>query len=78
MHIDKRYDGANLCASGPLWLGTEAWPPKPIGKTVRIGIARGANRQFRFYERGNHCVSGPAHLLTHWAGGLKTPPENGR
>ena len=24
MRIDKRYDGADLCAMGPLWLGSAA------------------------------------------------------
>jgi DNA-3-methyladenine glycosylase len=64
MHIDKRYDGVDLCAAGPLWLGTAVWPPKAIGKAVRIGITRDVERRFRFYERGNLCVSGPARLLT--------------
>jgi DNA-3-methyladenine glycosylase len=60
--IDKRYDGVDLCAAGPLWLGTAAWPPKAVGKSVRIGITRAAHRRFRLYERGNPCVSGPARL----------------
>ena len=64
MRIDKRYDGVDLCAAGPLWLGTEVRPPQPIGKAVRIGITRDVERRFRFYERGNPCVSGPARLLT--------------
>jgi len=70
LRVDKRYDGADLCGEGvgegrgegPLWLGTAAWPPKPIGKSVRIGITRAADRRFRFYERGNPCVSGPVRL----------------
>jgi len=64
MRIDKRYDGVDLCAAGPLWLGTAAWSVKTIGKAVRIGISRDVDRRFRFYERGNPCVSGPARLLT--------------
>lgn len=63
MRIDKRYDGVDLCAAGPLWLGTAVWPPKAVGKAVRIGISRDVERRFRFYERGNPCVSGPARLL---------------
>ncbi len=62
LRIDKRYDGADLCGEGPLWLGTAARPPKAIGKSVRIGITREVDRRFRFYERGNPCVSGPARL----------------
>ena len=62
LRIDKRYDGIDLCAKGPLWLGTAAWRAKGVGKSVRIGITREAHRRFRFYERGNPCVSGPARL----------------
>lgn len=62
LRIDKRYDGADLCGEGPLWLGTAPWPAKAVGKSVRIGITREAHRRFRFYERGNPCVSGPARL----------------
>ena len=62
LRIDKRYDGADLGAEGPLWLGTAAWPPHAVGKSVRIGITREVDRRFRFYERGNPCVSGPARL----------------
>lgn len=60
--IDKRYDGIDLCGKGPLWLGTAAGAPKAMGKSVRIGITREAHRRFRFYERRNRCVSGPARL----------------
>jgi DNA-3-methyladenine glycosylase len=62
LRVDKRYDGADLCATGRLWLGTAVLPAKPVGKSVRIGITRAADRRFRFYERGNCCVSGPARM----------------
>jgi len=62
LRIGKRYDGADLCAMGPLWLGTAAWPARAVGKSVRIGITREVERRFRFYERGSPCVSGPARL----------------
>ena len=64
MRIDKRYNGIDLCAAGPLWLGTATRPPRAIGRAVRIGISRDVDRRFRFYERGSPCVSGPARLLT--------------
>lgn len=64
MRIDRRFDGEDLCAKGPLWLGTELWPPKAIGRSVRIGISRDMDRPFRFYERGNPSVSGPLRLRT--------------
>ena len=61
--IDRRHDGLDLCAPGPLWLGKTSRPPGPIGKTVRIGISRAADQLLRFYERGNPFVSGPKRLL---------------
>jgi DNA-3-methyladenine glycosylase len=63
LRIDRRHDGVDLCASGPLWLGETEWPTEAIGKTVRIGISRAADRLLRFYERGNPFVSGPKRLL---------------
>jgi DNA-3-methyladenine glycosylase len=61
--IDRRHDGLDLCARGPLWLGESNHPIGPIGKTVRIGITHAADQLLRFYERGNPFVSGPKRLL---------------
>ena len=64
MQIDKRYDGIDLCAPGPLWLGAAVKPAGTIGQSVRIGISREIARVLRFYERGNPNVSGPKRLST--------------
>jgi len=61
--IDRRHDGLDLCAQGPLWLAESNHPTKTIGKTVRIGITRAADQLLRFYERGNPFISGPRRLL---------------
>src|SRR5437879_8581770 len=61
--IDRRHDGLDLCAPGPLWLGESSHPIGPIESTVRIGITRAADRLLRFYERGTPFVSGPKNLL---------------
>src|ERR1700752_4473733 len=42
LRIDRRHDGLDLCAPGPLWLAETNLPVGPIGKSVRIGISRGA------------------------------------
>jgi DNA-3-methyladenine glycosylase len=63
LQIDRRHDGLDLCARGPLWLGDTDRPVGPIARTVRIGITRAAHQLFRFYERGNPFVSGPKRLL---------------
>ena len=62
MQIDRLLDGVDLCAPGPLWLGTAARPVGPIGTSVRIGVTRELDRKLRFYERANPFVSGPKRL----------------
>jgi DNA-3-methyladenine glycosylase len=62
LRITRSLDGVDLCAKGPLWLGTAARPTGEIGVSVRIGISREAHRLLRFYERGNPFVSGPKSL----------------
>jgi DNA-3-methyladenine glycosylase len=62
MAIDRRCDGVDLCAAGPLWLGADGRPAGKIAKSVRIGLTKEAERLRRFYERGNPHVSGPRKL----------------
>ncbi|HXQ26167.1 MAG TPA: DNA-3-methyladenine glycosylase [Candidatus Acidoferrales bacterium] len=63
MGVDKRFDGADLCAGkGALWLGTAVRPAGRIGASTRIGISRAAHRRLRFYERGDPFVSGPVWM----------------
>jgi DNA-3-methyladenine glycosylase len=56
--IDRRLDGVDLCGGGALWLGTAHRPVGKIGRSVRIGITKEAQRLLRFYERGSVFVSG--------------------
>ena len=62
LRVDKKLDGVDLCAAGPLWLGTAAQATGEIGESVRIGITKDAHRVLRFYELGNPFVSGPRRL----------------
>jgi DNA-3-methyladenine glycosylase len=62
MDVDRRFDGADLCAPGPLWLGAGRRRPGAIGESVRIGITREVDRKLRFFERDNAFVSGPRRL----------------
>ena len=64
LQIDQRLDGVDLCASGPLWLGTAVRETAHIGTTVRIGITREVDRPLRFFEVGNPFVSGPRNEIT--------------
>ncbi len=62
MDIDRRLDGADLCAAGPLWLGSALQADAAIGVSVRIGISREVDRKLRYFERDNAHVSGPHRL----------------
>jgi DNA-3-methyladenine glycosylase len=62
MRIDLKQDGVDLCAAGPLWLAATAQHTGAIGKSVRIGLTRNIDQQWRFYERRNPHVSGPRSL----------------
>ncbi len=58
LRVDLGQDGSDLCAAGPLWLAATAQQTGAIGKSIRIGITRNADRLLRFYEVGNAHVSG--------------------
>lgn len=60
LNVDLRLDGVDLCADGPLWLGSAVRETAHIRTTVRIGITREVSRPLRFYEAGSPLVSGPA------------------
>jgi len=62
LRVDLSQDGADLCAAGSLWLAATAKEIGGIGKSVRVGITRNADRVLRFYERGNAHVSGAKKL----------------
>jgi len=63
LHIDKRFDGVDLCnPASPLWLGGSVGPTGAIGVSTRIGLSREVHRKLRFYERGNSYVSGLQRL----------------
>ena len=57
LQIDQRLDGVDLCANGPLWLGTAVRQNTRVSATVRIGITRDVDRPLRFFEAGNPFVS---------------------
>jgi DNA-3-methyladenine glycosylase len=62
LRVDRRLDGLDLCREGPLWLGPGDCEPGEIGRSIRIGISRDANRLLRFYLRNSPFVSGPRSL----------------
>jgi DNA-3-methyladenine glycosylase len=60
LQIDGRLDGIDLCADGPLWLGTAVAEPASVLTSVRIGITHEKGRLLRFFEAGSPFVSGPS------------------
>jgi DNA-3-methyladenine glycosylase len=64
LQIDKRLDGVDLCADGPLWLGIAVRETARIGTTVRVGITREVHRPLRFFEAGSPFVSGPSTMAS--------------
>lgn len=63
LQIDQRLDGIDLCADGPLWLGTAVREIAHVRTARRIGITREVGRLLRFFEAGNPFVSGPRKHL---------------
>ena len=64
MAIDRRCDGIDLCAAGPLWLGVDERRAVRPSRSVRIGLTKEVYRLLRFYERGNVYVNGPRKLCS--------------
>ena len=62
LQIDRSLDGIDMCAGGPLWLGTAVRKTGHIGTSTRIGITREVGRLLRFFEVGSPFVSGPRAL----------------
>ncbi len=62
MAIDRRLDGVDLLAAGPLWLGGDGADAGRVGRSIRIGLTRGAAAALRFFVAGNPYVSGPARI----------------
>jgi DNA-3-methyladenine glycosylase len=62
LKIDRSLDGLDLCEEGPLSLAHDDHEPDEIGKSVRIGISKEADRVLRFYVRGSPFVSGVTSL----------------
>jgi DNA-3-methyladenine glycosylase len=60
--IDLRLDGTLYEAGSGLWLGDDGFGAPDIGRSVRIGITRNADRCWRYFVRGNRWVSGPGRL----------------
>jgi DNA-3-methyladenine glycosylase len=59
--IGPALDGADLEDDPTLWLADDG-TVLPVGVSARIGLTKAAERELRFYARGNPSVSGPRAL----------------
>jgi DNA-3-methyladenine glycosylase len=62
LRVDRRLDGVDLLAPGPLWIGSDGAAPPVIGESVRIGLTKAAELRLRFFESDSRHVSGPQRL----------------
>jgi DNA-3-methyladenine glycosylase len=62
LSVDRRLDGLDAHAPGPLWLGTDDAGPFSIASSVRIGISKAVQAPLRFFISGSGHVSGPMRL----------------
>jgi DNA-3-methyladenine glycosylase len=62
MRIDRRLDGIDLFAPGPLWIGSDGYEAAAIGQSVRIGLTKAAEAPLRFFIAGSRYLSGPRAL----------------
>jgi DNA-3-methyladenine glycosylase len=62
LQVDRRFDGIDLFAPGPLWIGSDGQPVGRIGRSARIGITKAAELKLRYFIRGSRYVSGPRAL----------------
>lgn len=60
--VDRRHDGIDLFAPGPLWIASDGTLIDDIGESVRIGITKGADLRLRYFVAGSDYLSGPRRL----------------
>jgi len=62
LQVDRRHDGLDLFAPGPLWIGSDGTTVDAIGDSVRIGLTKAADARLRYFVHGSEYLSGPRRL----------------
>jgi DNA-3-methyladenine glycosylase len=62
LQVDRRHDGMDLLARGPLWIGSDGTEIGSIGESVRIGLSKAADARLRYFVAGSDYLSGARRL----------------
>jgi DNA-3-methyladenine glycosylase len=62
LQVDRLFDGIDLFAPGPLWIGSDGQPVGRVGRSARIGLTQAAEVKLRYFIRGSRYLSGPRAL----------------
>ena len=62
LEVDRRHDGIDLFARGPLWIGSDGTQIGSIGESVRIGLTKAADARLRYFVAGSDYLSGARRL----------------
>jgi len=62
LQVDRRHDGMDLLARGPLWIGSDGTEIRSIGESVRIGLTKAADARLRYFVAGSDYLSGARRL----------------
>jgi DNA-3-methyladenine glycosylase len=62
LDVDRRHDGIDLFARGPLWIASDGTEIESIGESVRIGLTKAADARLRYFVAGSDYLSGARRL----------------
>jgi DNA-3-methyladenine glycosylase len=62
MDVDLKQDGLDLMTSKELWVGRDQHTVKSVGKSIRIGLTKAADKRLRFFIAGSPYLSGAKGL----------------
>lgn len=62
LKVDRRHDGVDIFSADELWIGTDGHLGLKVGRSVRIGITKAADKRLRYFIAGSRHLSGPRTL----------------
>ena len=62
LKINRRHDGRDIFSGKDLWIGTDRCAAFKVGRSVRIGLTKAADKRLRYFIVGSRHLSGPRRL----------------